>query len=174
MGHGRRNGREFAQGILHQRIIRRHPAQFGLPHVNGLAKRLNGRVTLSRMNAKRTQAKPEKRIVGLVAGGWAVFVHVVMNFMVADFPERPHGAPLESLLAPDFSRFDYPALFSRYVWPKFLLGETDWNFSAAMGLVGLPALLPLAALWIAVALLFAWTLVRESAAVSTGAPQSRD
>jgi len=119
-------------------------------------------------------AFPAARIVGLIAGGWAVFVHVVMNFMVADFPERPHGAPLESLLAPDFSRFDYPALFSRYVWPGFLLGETDWNFSAAMGLVGLPALLPLAALWIAVALLFVWTLVREPAAVSTGAPQSRD
>ncbi len=120
------------------------------------------------------------RLIYLVAGCWGMLVHVVMNFMPHDFPERPHGAPLESLLFPDFRRFEYPALFARYVWPKFFLGETDWNLAVMFGLTGPGALVPLAMLWFAFGVLFlillrndSPSLLQNNNAVHPGAHGSR-
>ncbi|MCX7624672.1 MAG: hypothetical protein N2Z21_00420, partial [Candidatus Sumerlaeaceae bacterium] len=101
--------------------------------------------------------------VGVVAlGAWSVLVHFAMLFMPPDFPDRPHGAPLESLLAPDLSRYEYPALFFRYVLPKLRLGETDWSISDLLGLSGVARLLPLVGLWGAVALMFLYSLRQDS------------
>lgn len=100
------------------------------------------------------------QIVGLILGSWALFLHLIMLFMPADFPERPGGAPPESLLYPDLSRYDYPAIFARYVWPKFLLGETDPSLSDGLGLSGAAKVLPLAILWLIVAVIFLAPVLR--------------
>ncbi|MGC8840124.1 MAG: hypothetical protein ACP5QZ_01560 [Candidatus Sumerlaeaceae bacterium] len=100
------------------------------------------------------------RVIYVLAGSWGVCAYVVMNFMPHDFPERPHGAPLESLLFPDFAHFEYPNLFARYVCPKFLLGETDWSLATALGLSGLSALIPLAIVWLGIYAAFIVSLPR--------------
>lgn len=98
------------------------------------------------------------KVLAWVLGVWSVFVHFVMLFMPPDFPDRPHGGPLDSLLAPDLSRYDYPALFFRYVLPRFHVGETDWSFSDLLGLTGMTKLLPLIILWGAVMFVFSYSL----------------
>ncbi len=100
-------------------------------------------------------------VAASLAGLWGVFVHVVMNFMPHNFPDRPHRAPLQSLLSPDLTAHHYPAMFRQYVWPKFLLGETEWSFSSLLGLRGLASLAPLLLLWLVVAALYGWSLRAE-------------
>lgn len=112
------------------------------------------------------------RLVALVLAAWSVFVHFVMLFMPPNFPDRPHGAPLASLLDPDFSRYEYPALFLRYVLPKFRLGETEWSFSDLLHLTGMTKLLPLVIVWAAVVLAFS-CLRRHRSGANGGVTEGR-
>ena len=82
-----------------------------------------------------------------VLGLWGVFVHVIVYLVSSEFPDRPQGAPLVSLLEPDLSRYDYPWIFGRYIFRLFQMGEMPWNIGVAMGFRGPASVLPLALLW---------------------------
>lgn len=99
-------------------------------------------------------------VASVVAGLWGICVHVIVHFTTADFPDRPQGAPLEALLWPDLSRYDYPAIFARYFWRRFWLGDLAWNAGRIGGLAGPASTWPIVVVWGLAAVMMLWLVCR--------------
>jgi hypothetical protein len=110
------------------------------------------------------------RLAILGSGVAGVFIHVIVNAVDPQFPDRLRGGlRLEELLYPDLRSVNYPWVFGRYVWRMFRMGELEPNAGMLLGLSGEASLLPLIAFW-AVGGMLLWLVARRAPATGPRRP----
>lgn len=84
----------------------------------------------------------------ILLGIMGVGIHLIVNSVEPQFPDRATGILLEHLLQPSFHlKYQWP--FITHIWPAFWSGVSDKNLGTVLGLPsGALSLLPLFAVWI--------------------------
>jgi hypothetical protein len=92
------------------------------------------------------------RVVICILGVLSIGIHLIVNSIEPQIPDRLGMIPLESLLHPALSN-SYPWAFTHYLWPAFWMGMMSEATRTPGTIAGIPPgpmrLLPLLAWWVA-------------------------